>query len=636
MNAPHRIRCAPWMLVLALATLSACGSAPPAGNQDAGSDGGDVADDGGFDGGDEPDAGDVLDGGDEPDGGDAPDGGDSGGEDGGGEDGGGEVSDGGGWPPHCPPPEPYDYSCTMGDESTCPAGLCVFGLCLAPVVDQDRWDTCGNGVCDACETAEKCPADCLESLPMTGEREYDNDTTITVWLHGFSNKSGRMEDMVYGEARSCGTLANILQYGPDRPCGNTAETLTAPNQAIAVEYYGGVPADWLTPEDIEEIEFYPYDDGPHALTRYALVVGKFIRHRLELTGATHVNIACHSMGCLIARYVIENNVENLSAERRFVRWVSSAGVIAGARLARLYDNPTVQSTAPLLGLELSDFVLMNPDWVRDVAAWWDHRLHEGNNPYFGGMLIHHAGATDPRISQALNVQLLDLNNPDDEPNDGIMYTFDQFFHRQSEEASLHTPSGEVLQATRNFVYVDHMGLPRTDAFHLLASAALFHRRKVIVTLEEITLLNDREFRVPDRWREGGSSPAEVSVEVEVRYNPYVQETFGRNVLLHDEKIHHRSADLFTMAEGQTKQPKQVLYSGPIFDAMTSMHLVANVREVDWYPRFDVREILPPLRPEDGSDRLVHFSGQIPLENHTFTRESDYAKVTFGVKVVDLY
>src|SRR5690606_20293029 len=103
-----------------------------------------------------------------------------------------------------------------------------------------------------CETEDGCPADCASPPIVSGIKSYDGATTITVWLHGFSNQSGGLDDKVYGEARSCGSLEEIAEpFGLNRPCANTPEGLAAPNHFAAVEYYGRVPAPWLTPEDIE-------------------------------------------------------------------------------------------------------------------------------------------------------------------------------------------------------------------------------------------------------------------------------------------------------------------------------------------------------------------------------------------------
>lgn len=146
------------------------------------SDGGDGGESGDGDGGD-PDDGGVDDGGvDGGDGGASDDGGGiDGGDVGGGDvDGGNADLDGGDAEVECPAPDEFDYTCSTNDTSTCPSGLCIFGLCVAPVVDPERFDACGDGVCEACETAEGCPADCASPPIISGAKEYENDTTITV------------------------------------------------------------------------------------------------------------------------------------------------------------------------------------------------------------------------------------------------------------------------------------------------------------------------------------------------------------------------------------------------------------------------------------------------------------------------
>jgi hypothetical protein len=533
----------------------------------------------------------------------------------------------------CPAPEPFDYGCDDKDpKGTCPDGICLAGLCIGPVLDPDRWKDCDDGTCGPCENAGTCPADCGSPPTLTGTKEYDNDTTISVWVHGFYNKSpDEMGGEIYGKEKGCsGVLELVPAFGVTRPCGDTPEGKTAPDQFTAVEYYGGVPADWLTPEDIEEIEQYPYSGGPLGLQRYGLVVAKFIRHKLDVSGATHVNLACHSMGCLLCRYVMENDVENLASENRIVRWYTSNGVLAGARLSRLFDNPSVQAGATALGLELADFILMNPDYVQDHACSWDHKLQEGNNPLFSGIIIHHSTATDPKIAEAFGIQLLDLNNPDDEPNDGIQYTFDEYFHSQHEDAAFVTPGGDVLPSSHTHSYFDHMTLPETDAAGILAAATLFHGRKVVVKLAQVALLNDRE---ADNLfdSEHGAPPADISWIVNVRYNPYVASTFGKDVLVHEDRPEHRSAPLYQQQQGQVLLPGLTVFEGPVFDGMTSLDLELELLEMDMYPRFGINEWI-----WDPHQTLALYKGPVPLQDGAIAFESEFAKVKLEVRVYPLY
>ena len=533
--------------------------------------------------------------------------------------------------PECIASEPFDYTCDMQVPATCPGGMCVAGFCVGPVLNPDRYVDCGNGVCDPCESAAQCPADCGEAPEMTGTKDYDNDTTITVWVHGFYNKSAsEIASMVYSESRGCsGILEEFSTYGIDRPCGDTPEGEALPNHLAKIEYYGAVPAPWLSQDDIDEIEQYSWE-GIESLDRYSLILAKFIRHKLTVSGATHVNLTCHSMGCLVTRNMIEHDLEGLASENRFVRWTTSAGVIAGARLARLYDNPTVRDTAALFGLALADFVIMNPDYVMDHVAAWDHNLYQGNNPLFANMIMHHTSSCDTHIAEALNIELLELNNPTKEPNDGIMYTFDTYFHYQKPDVALHTPEMQEVQPTHSFLYVDHMTNPDTDGVALLMTANTFHRRKVRIRLQEIRLWDDRENHTAFDG-EYGTAPAEVVVTSKVRFNPYVLETFGKDVLVHDDQIDYRSPYMLVQDMSQVLQPNLPVFEGPVLDEMTQIQVDMKVMEVDQYDRFGLAEWL--INP---NQEMVGFNGLIDLSDQTFEVSSEFATITISVEVLDMY
>ena len=526
--------------------------------------------------------------------------------------------------PDCSTPDAaFDYTCDMTKPETCPGGICAYNWCIGPVLDNHQWDNCGNGACDVCEAAGSCPADCGQKPAMTGTKSYDNATTISIWVHGFSNTTDAdRKKMTFGENGGCSGVFGDMgdMFGFKRPCGDANPT--APNQFTKVEYYGDIPPSWMSQADANEIAQYPWE-GTTGIRRYGLIVAKYIRHVLDASGATHVNLACHSMGCYITRHMIENDLEHLASENRFVRWHTSAGVLAGARLARLYDNPQVQQTAALIGISQWDFLIMNPDLVQETTAVWDHNLWEGNNPLFGGMIIHHTGATDPRIAQALNIQLLDLKNPGDEPNDGIMYTLDEFFHDQKPDAAFTAPDGTLLKSSHNYVYVDHMTVPSSEASVLIGMATLFHARKVRIEIKELEVYKDHESHAPFDG-EHGTPPADIAAEVEVRFNPYVQQTWGKDILVHQATVAQRSPELFNQDQGAVTHPAYTIFEGPILDGMTELSLNLSLREVDWYPRFNVKEW-----SFNASDEMAAFNGQVPLTDHDFEVKTDYVRMVVG-------
>jgi pimeloyl-ACP methyl ester carboxylesterase len=528
--------------------------------------------------------------------------------------------------------------CTAANAATtCAGGVCVDSLCYPMVVNPHQWDLCGNGACDVCEDAVSCPADCATPPVVTGTPVYDDPNTMTVFIHGFSNSpASTRAAQTYGVATPCGILGALAsEFGQaSRPCGDT--TPTAPNQLVGVEYYGGVAPSWMSAADVAEINQYAATGGPTGLQRYARVVAKFIRYQMSLSGSTHVNLVCHSMGCLLSRYVIENDLEQLASTATISRWVGCAGVVAGAQLARLFSiSPAIQAAADALGLSVDDFAAMNPDYVQEFAASYDHKLWSADSPLYAGILMHHMGATNPAVPQGGNIQLLNLNNPTYAPNDGIMFTLDEFYATTGPLALFKTPSSVTLPTTHSFNYVGHIDAPSNIGFQAIAAAGLWSKRKVIVTLSSLQLQNDREYHLPDNPTEQGTPPAEISVETQVAYDPYTMPTFGQTALVQDDEIAYSSPSLYTQTAGTTDTRGVVLFEGPIFDGQTSFQLTATINEVDLYPRWSVNEALlnTPNRP------LAAYSGLVTVSDQMLSGgglSTTYANAVITVQVVDMY
>jgi hypothetical protein len=545
----------------------------------------------------------------------------------------------------CTPP-PESYACDPSDPSTCPGGTCIASLCIGQVVDAGWYSTCGNGVCDPCETPQECPADCAPPPTLTGTKSYNDPKTISIYVHGFtSHSSTNLATTTFGALTGCSDLgAAMATYEPQIPCAADSPTADlAPNSVAAMEYYGDLPPPWMSAADVMEVEQYPYVNSTLALQRYGLIVAKFIKWRLAYTGADYVNLVCHSMGCEISRYVLENDIEQLASTQKIVRWETNAGVLAGAQLARLYDNPTVQMFAGVLGLgSVSDFAIMEPSYVQQYVAVYDHQLYEGNNPLLAGILIHHVGASDPTLPQAEGLSLLDdipNENPGDNPNDGIMFTFDEFFHSQSPAASVTTPSGLVMASSHSFDYIDHIDEPSSEAAHMLMAAGLFHQRKVIVTLQSVTLNTDFELHSndPTTWLMTGAPPAEVVAETTVDYDSYTLPTFGTSATIHVDKIAYRTADMYQQAQGSAMMPGEVIFEAPVFDDQTDFDLNVTLTETDYYGRYSLTENALGATGISTDQTIATYAGlNEPLTDHTIPFSDSAATVQLEVQVVNMY
>ena len=146
----------------------------------------------------------------------------------------------------------------------------------------------------------------------------------------------------------------------------------------------------------------------------------------------------------------------------------------------------------------------------------------------------------------------------------------------------------------------------------MSTAALFHKRKVEIVLTSLKLLNDREKDNLLDTSENGTPPAEVVVESQARFNPYVQTTFNKDLLVHDDRMATRTA--------------------PVLDEMDKLWVSFKVIESDWYPRFKVAEWAL-----DESNDLVAWSGNVPLQDgYTFAASSKYAVATYAVRVHTMY
>lgn len=535
-------------------------------------------------------------------------------------------------PPVCEFYADFDYKCSEFRPETCPGGMCVAEYCIGPDLDPERWDSCGDGECTECE--QPCHSDCGPWDKPTGQKIYnDTEKTMTVYVHGFElYTEGQLETMTYGVDTGCKMAENLRWFGPDRPCSDQGGE-NSPRQYTSLEYYGQVPAPWLSDTDVAEISVHP-EEGVEALFRYSLITAKFIRHKMNATGAERVNLLCHSMGCLIIMNMIEHNMEDLAADNVFVRWVTVSGALGGAREANFYDNPELQTLAAAVGLSSADFVLLQPEVIKDKALVWDHRLHECNNPLFKEMLIHHICTTDPRNVSFFNQPVLNWLIPN-VPNDGVLYTPDMYFHKMAPEVQRHTPRGYSLSSSRTFLYNEHNAAKSSRAAAVLAAAGIHGKRRVVLSIDRIELKNDLEKDNAFDFSEGGFSPAEIVPEVEVRFNPYILDNYQEDLAVHQETWADRVAGFFTQEEDTVKTPDYTLFEGPVLDEMTEVWLSLRLLEADAYAAQGINEELLGI----GQDTkvLATWSGQVPLvTGHTFEFANDNVAVRVKVRVIDLY
>ncbi len=415
-------------------------------------------------------------------------------------------------------------------------------------------------------------------------------------------------------------LDQILFYS-GLPEGRYDEDI--PNQVVGVNYYGTVPPDWFSDADIAVIE------ALEGVPRYAEIVARFLHHRLELApDAEAINLACHSMGCEVVRYLLENDVEGVAGEGIIARWITGAGVVNGAWLAAL--GPWLEEYADALGIDIIDVIHMDYEWYGAHVPACDGDRTQGNNPAFGDILIHHVLADSPYIEEEFwGLPLLDVVNVDSLPNDGIMWTDDQYFHDQAEEARFTAADGSLLKASRSYVYYDHFAMRGSASTGVVASASLLGSRRVTVTVQSMTLWDDRE--KDDLWDfdESGEPPAEVVVESAVTW-PWVASTTGTDPVVDERRMSHRVVPVTSLMEGETASPGLLVFEAPVFDEMETIRLGLTVLEADWYPTFGVSENV-----FDSDEILGETVLDVPIVSGTQVLNLGRVDVTLSVQVTPL-
>ncbi len=441
------------------------------------------------------------------------------------------------------------------------------------------------------------------------------DKTATIHVHGW-NLPGATKTGDVGDDRGGGSTVDGIRRFSSLPAGTASPT--APNQVVATEYYGAAFPSYYSAADQAEVA------AQKGIPRYALIVAKYARQVIARSGAEAVNLTCHSMGCEISRYLIENDVEHLASSGKLRRWVSFAGVVNGATLADIDGGKQLDKIAKLIGLDLVDVEHMNRKWVTQYVASYDHLRVEGNNPLWGNLLVHHIEATDPHIDSALGIPLMDVFGYGKVPNDGIVLDEEMYLHSQADAAKWTTPSGTLLPVGQSHHLANHFTITEQPGAQAIAAAALTGSRRARVTLSNVTLIKDHESGIFD------AAPAEVVVESRIRY-PYVKAIDPSDPLLDEVSMERRNAPMFRLAKGASATPNLLLFDGPVFDAQTSVALSIKLLETDYYPAAGVNENL--FSP---SAALGELNQEVPLVSGDYNVTTADAKFTVHVAVESLY
>ncbi len=403
-------------------------------------------------------------------------------------------------------------------------------------------------------------------------QSHDPNRTATIYVHGIQ-PGGSLDEGVYGADSvepEIERLAELLGL----PTTNDPGAPLAPNVIAATAFYGDTPPDYYTPQDVADVAAVTalYGGG---MPRYATIVAKYARHLMERSGARQVNIVSASLGSLVARWLIEKDVEGLASAGRIARWMSLEGVVAGNWAV---SRDELAEVWELLEAATVDLAQMRYDWI-------EANLHapagEADNPLLSGILLGQTGSTDDSGIGALLTGAMLLWG-EFQPNDGLQGTLDSFYHSVSPRARfLGRPPARGLHHVTHFELRDH-----APAF-VQAAAFLTQRRRVTVT---VTRARVADLHEPDHlfwdWR-----PAEVVIGSRVR-SPEARRRWGVS-----EPIASRHRDgatspivLYGQA-GEDQELEQVIFDEFVFEGEAALELELWAEEIDWDLRYGVLEPL---------------------------------------------
>ena len=243
------------------------------------------------------------------------------------------------------------------------------------------------------------------------------ENTVTIYIHGFSKK-GFERVGVYGGNDTLNENAELASFVGFSVDYKGADSNFDDNILVSTSYYGNQSPDYYTEQDVRDIESVTAQYGG-GIPRYAMIVAKYARHIMTESGATKVNFLSASMGSLVARWLIEKNMENLSGEQKIAKWLSIEGVVGGNYAA---SDSALVNAAAFYEEQSPEVEHMSYNWVD--ANFGNRSI--GESPYYAGIQLGFESSTkDDEFFGILSSYLIYLGTF--YPNDGYQLVQDTYF-----------------------------------------------------------------------------------------------------------------------------------------------------------------------------------------------------------------
>ena len=425
---------------------------------------------------------------------------------------------------------------------------------------------------------------------------HDPNRTATIFVHGF-NPDGWSEVGVFGEddwedsMTPFAELAGLPHIG--QPGG-----INFPNCVASTHYYGDTPPDYYDADDLADLDAINAQWGG-GVPRYALIVAKYARRILEISGAEQINFFSGSYGSFVTRWLIEKDVEGLASEGKIARWLSAEGVLSGHWAA---SNDVMIFLWEEFSVPSLDVDQLHYDWV-------ETHLHsprwQADNPDYGNILISMMGSVNDSANDGYMTDAMLLLG-EFQPNDGVVGLYDSYFHEV-------LPASQFLGLTpmQGYFDVDHYSLADYPAAWATVTSFLTGRKRARVTL---TRTQVEDMHEPDDWA-WDFTPAEIVIQNRV-WSPLAEDLWQIIDPLTERHREAANSPIYEFGDhGST-----LILNHSIFDAMveegeTELRVDLWAEEIDWDEKYDIFEI---IGVGDPTDDLGGTSITLPLVNGTYS------------------
>jgi len=408
-----------------------------------------------------------------------------------------------------------------------------------------------------------------------------SERTVTVYVHGFKS-DGHERNTVYGNEYS-DEFSSKLRAFTGFPSIFTYNKNNFSNLLIGVEFYGSKAPSYYIKSDKNDIE--ATSDG---IPKYSLIVAKFIKHIMKETKANKVNIVSVSMGSLITRYMIEKNLENLASDRKIEKWITVEGVLRGNyALTKLddIDSRLVQN--------IIDFFNNAPETEQMKYQWIEKNLTRNravmDSIYYKNILLGQISLTDSEkdggvglkyifpTDKGINLKHMIANHGGFQPNDGYQLVQDTYC--STVNTNMQVPS-------HTLIHTDHVGVNTNDGVFASLTAFLEARKRVRITLIDVTVNNLHEKIIP-RLNED----AEIVFENKI-FSKQVKDKFFTMSPISERNYDSGLLPIhYFQEEREPKRIQQVLFDDFVLNNENKVQIKVEAYELDRSFKYKIEEFI---------------------------------------------